>query len=193
MHRLSTGLFLVLVAIAIAYIAVRQGPIQTATVARPISEFVDAKRIVVIDGDTIWVGHRHGPSETIRILGIDAPEVIRPGEEGDVDQPYGPEAREFARQVFASSAMVEIRRSLEPDRFGRTLAYVFVDDRNFSALAVENRMAEETVSRHGNDGFPLESAEVLAASVRAGPPPFESPANFRRDHVSTRETSEEEP
>ena len=41
-------------------------------------------------------------------------------------------------------------------------------------------MAESTVGRFGDEGLPGPAAEVEAAARRAGPPPFESPKEFRK-------------
>jgi hypothetical protein len=40
-------------------------------------------------------------------------------------------------------------------------------------------MAESTVDRFGDNGFPEEAEQVREAARRAGPPPFESPVKFR--------------
>jgi endonuclease YncB( thermonuclease family) len=146
-------------------------------------EAIRPSRLVVHDGDTVRLKSGTGPSESIRILGIDAPEVAGGGKP---DQPLGPEARAYARRLLANASRVEIARANRPDRYGRTLAYLFVDGRNFSALMVENHLAYETISKYGVQGFPSEAAEVSSAALRAGPPPFEDPSAWRSRHTPTR-------
>ena len=66
------------------------------------------------------------------------------------------------------------------DPYDRTLGYVFVKGKNFSVLILTARLAVETVSVFGDNGFPDESAACLAAAAEAGRVPFESPHLFRR-------------
>lgn len=196
MRRLGALLLLLVIAAALAGLVVERRLIEdreAAAVADGGGDFVSPGRIRVTDGDTIRIVSGRGPAESVRILGIDAPEVRRAGVAGSMDQRYGPEARDFAVDVFGRAARVEIRRAKRPDRYGRTLAYLFVDGRNYSVMAIERRLAEETVSRYGPQGFPDEAAAIREAARRAGPPPFESPANFRRRQVSARRPSEARP
>lgn len=185
MRRLGPILLLLVIAVALAGLVYERHLIERRAAESGQggpSDFIAPGRIRVTDGDTIRITSGTGHSETIRILGIDAPEIRRPGVAGSRDQRFGPEARDFATRAFGAARQVQIRRARRPDRYGRTLAYLFVDGRNYSALLVANHLAEETVSRYGPQGFPAESAEVLDAARRAGTPPFESPTEFRRRH-----------
>lgn len=87
----------------------------------------------VYDGDTIVVG-RGWRRTTIRLIGVDTPEVAHP------DKPvefYGPEATDFTRRSLADKW---VRLEFEPgrpggdvDRYGRVLAYVITEDgKNFN-------------------------------------------------------------
>jgi len=149
--------------------------------ARPVGTrvVVDPARVWVDDGDTIRITWPDAPPETVRILGIDAPEIGHKNDPTAADQPYGRESLAFARQHLLVARRLELVRAAHPDRFLRTLGYLFVDGVNYSTLAVENHMAECTIEHYGDSGFPREAAEVRAAGRRAGPPPFESPARFR--------------
>jgi endonuclease YncB( thermonuclease family) len=133
----------------------------------------------VDDGDTIRISWLDGPRETVRILGIDAPEIRHQNNPIAEDQPYGQESLAFARRLIQGARRLELVRATHGDRFGRTLGYLFVDGANYSVLAIENHLAESTIDRFGNSGFPREAAEVRDAARRAGPPPFESPVRFR--------------
>jgi endonuclease YncB( thermonuclease family) len=140
---------------------------------------VDPATVWVDDGDTIRIRWPDSPRETVRLLGIDAPEVRHPSNPIPEDQPYGREALEYARSHILRAQRLELVRAPFGDRFRRTLGYLFTDGLNYSALLVENHLAEATVDRFGDSGFPREAAEVREAARRAGPPPFESPARFR--------------
>ena len=140
---------------------------------------VDPALIDVGDGDTVVINWSDQDKERIRILGIDTPEVAHHSMGWMEDQAYGPEATAFAVGVFAMAETVELLRSAEPDGYGRTLGYLFVNGRNYSVLVVKAGFAAETVSHYGDNGLPEPSEAVLAASREVGPVPFEAPYKFR--------------
>jgi micrococcal nuclease len=140
---------------------------------------VDPSAITVEDGDGIVIRWNDRDSEIIRILGIDTPEVRRLEHNLPYDQPFGPEARAFAQGAFAAATEVELLRSPTLDPYDRTLAYAFINGRNYSVLAIRAGYSTETVSFYGENGLPRESAEVVAAAKSAPPLPFEPPHQFR--------------
>jgi endonuclease YncB( thermonuclease family) len=140
---------------------------------------VDPARLLVNDGDTVTIRWTRSDVETVRMLGIDAPETGDPDHDIPHPQPFGAEARTFAQGAFAASRRVELLRAATLDAYGRTLGYLFLDGRNFSVLIVEARLAEESISRYGDNGFPFEAAAVAEAAKKAGPLAFESPGAFR--------------
>lgn len=92
----------------------------------------------VVDGDTIKVMY-HGELTTIRILNIDTPEVR--GQKGK--QLYGDEASNYAKKtLYGKKVRIEISAKDEPyDRYGRLLAYVFVDDHLYEEMIVREGLA----------------------------------------------------
>lgn len=140
---------------------------------------VDARTIDVDDGDTVVIRWSGDAAETVRILGIDTPETRHLEHDLPYAQDFGDQAAAFARGAFAAAARVELLRSATLDPYGRTLGYLFLDERNYSVLVLAARLAEETVTRYGDNGLPREAAVVLDAARAAGPPPFESPTAFR--------------
>ena len=74
------------------------------------------KCVAVTDGDTIKVMHE-GKAEKIRLYGIDCPEK---------KQPFGKKAKSFASDLVYKR-IVEIK-ALNKDRYGRTIAWVYVND-----------------------------------------------------------------
>jgi micrococcal nuclease len=134
----------------------------------------------VDDGDTVVIrwGGQQG-DEIVRILGIDSPETRHVEHNLPYAQPFGEEARAFALGAFAAAGRVELRRAATLDPFGRTLGYLFIDGRNYSTLIVRARLAAESITQFGDNGFPSEAAEVLAAAKLQGPLPFEPPHLFR--------------
>ena len=140
---------------------------------------VDPARVQVDDGDTVQIRWSASDAEQVRILGIDTPETRHVEHDLPYDQPFGREAEAFARGAFAAAERIELRRSSTLDPFGRTLGYLWIDGRNYSVMVVTARLAEESVTRYGDNGLPGEASEVLAAARSAGPLPFESPGAFR--------------
>jgi endonuclease YncB( thermonuclease family) len=140
---------------------------------------VDPALVHVDDGDTVVIRWSATDVETVRILGIDTPETRHVEHDLPYDQPFGLEARAFAQGAFAAANRLELRRSTTLDPFGRSLGYLWIDGRNYSVLVVTTRLAEESITRYGDNGLPQEAAEVLAAARTAGPLPFESPGAFR--------------
>jgi micrococcal nuclease len=88
-----------------------------------------AGRVVrVVDGDTVRVRLRDR-TETVRYIGVDTPETVKPGEPV---QCYGKRASDFNRRLVAGRR-VELRFGSERrDRYGRLLAYVYVQGRERS-------------------------------------------------------------
>jgi micrococcal nuclease len=105
----------------------------------------------VIDGDTIVV-LLHGTTEKVRLIGVDTPEKKaeknKPYEyDGITDLNYlakwGMKATEFTRSVLEGKEVyIEFDENAGlRDRFGRLLAYVYVNGTDFNALLIENGFA----------------------------------------------------
>jgi micrococcal nuclease len=133
----------------------------------------------VEDGDTVVIRWSPSDTETVRILGIDAPETRHLEHNLPYAQPFGEEARAFARGAFAAAGRVELLRASTLDPFGRTLGYLFINGANYSTMIVAARLAAESISQFGENGFPAEAAEVMAAARQQGPLPFEPPHVYR--------------
>jgi len=98
-------------------------------VTPPVSSEFRVSR--VIDGDTIVLSD----GEHVRYLGIDAPEthVLRDGHWIDAPKPFGPEAAEFNRRMVEGK-IVRLEYDVERyDKYNRTLAYIYVDDKFVNA------------------------------------------------------------
>jgi endonuclease YncB( thermonuclease family) len=142
---------------------------------------VDPALITVEDGDGVVIRWNDKESEIVRILGIDTPEVRRLEHNLPFDQPFGPEAKAFAQGAFAAAQEVELLRAPMLDPYERTLAYLFINGKNYSLLAIKARYSDETIGRYGDNGLPNEAAEILAAAKQssAQPLPFEPPGDYR--------------
>ena len=91
----------------------------------------------VTDGDTIGIVWPSGAQATVRLIGVDTPETVRPDEPIEC---YGPEASDYTKSLLPEGTQVSLefdRQHLDP--YGRTLAYVYLDDgRMLNALLLEN-------------------------------------------------------
>jgi micrococcal nuclease len=72
----------------------------------------------VIDGDSAVLSDQTGSEMTIRLEGIDAPEI---------DQPFGNESKRWLSDATANTSVRAIASGT--DRYGRTLANLYVGDR----------------------------------------------------------------
>lgn len=107
---------------------------QAATLAAPR---IEAQVLRVIDGDTIVVRTGDGREETVRYIGIDAPEI--PWDAGDerVYRVPGWAARTANQQLVAAKT-VDLELDQEHrDTYGRLLAYVYADDVLVNARLLE--------------------------------------------------------
>ncbi|MEJ9150671.1 thermonuclease family protein [Bacillus sp. FSL W8-0223] len=83
--------------------------------------------IETVDGDTIKVNYK-GKEETVRYLLVDTPESKKPG---TCVQPYAKAAAERNRELVNSGNLyLEFDKGSERDKYGRLLAYVFVDGKS---------------------------------------------------------------
>jgi micrococcal nuclease len=107
------------------------------------------------DGDTVWLS---GIGK-VRLIGVDTPEVFG-GREC-----FGRRASAFTARVLRLGRPVRYRLGVEErDRYGRALAYVWLEDgRMFNELLVERGYAQP-LTIPPNDEF---AARFLAAARRA--------------------------
>lgn len=119
------------------------------------------------DGDTAHF-MINGDESTIRLLAIDTPETVKPN---TPVQPYGKEASDFTCNALknANEIKLEYEPSNETDKYGRKLAWVFVDDQLLQLQLIENGLAEVAYLygdyRYTND---LQEAQQQAKNKQYG-------------------------
>ena len=120
----------------------------------------------VYDGDTLRV-QRNGRELRIRVCGIDAPEI---------EQPMGVEARDHLRSLISQGDGTVIVLRVETDRYGRTVAELFVPvvDRE-EDIHLNSQMTLDGFAYHYeqySDSCPNQDAiargEAMAKAARAG-------------------------
>ncbi|RRN77245.1 nuclease [Pseudoxanthomonas sp. SGD-10] len=83
----------------------------------------------VIDGDTFWAEKDKNVKVKIRLIGIDAPET-RKSAKKDIGY-YGEEAKDHLKSLLEGQT-VQLSFDVDSlDRYGRTLAYVYLPDGTF--------------------------------------------------------------
>ena len=128
------------------------------------------------DGDTFFY-----KDLTIRVLGIDTPEITHKEHGIFEDQPYGRKAAAMTIDILRKSKIVEYV-PFQNDKYGRLLAHVFVNGKLLAVHLIKAGLAYETVSYYGDNGFPGIAERILKAAHESPHPPFERPYKWRRRH-----------
>ncbi len=134
---------------------------QVVTHNRPFPRLPDVEELHrvdrVIDGDTLLLDSGH----TVRLLGVNCPETHHPDRP---IEPYGEEATRYAA-TLVESRQVRLEFDRERlDRYGRVLAYVYVDGTLLNESLIEAGLGRAL------HGFPIRRdmlARFDAAEVRA--------------------------
>lgn len=121
-----------------------------------------------VDGDTLEVRLDGGATETVRVIGVDTPETVKP------DTPvqcFGPRASRFEHRTV-EGRRVRLLTGVEPrDFYGRLLAYVWVEGRpqeRFLEVELLRRGLARTLTFHPNDRFAGRFERLERNAARAG-------------------------
>lgn len=118
----------------------------------------------VVDGDTLLLTD----GTRIRLIGADTPETVK--RDSPVEA-FGPEATEFTEQFVArDGGRVRLEYDRERvDRYGRTLAYVYVGDEMLNEELIRHGLAtaqtQYNYSRVMKDRFRRAEEEAKAAGL----------------------------
>lgn len=121
-----------------------------------------------VDGDTIKVTFNEEVI-TVRMLAIDTPESVSTQVE---DEYYGKEASDYTCNLITNANTIELEydsNSDKTDKYGRTLAWVFIDNELLQNLLVRNGYAE-VAYLYGDYKYTniLEESEILAKKEKLG-------------------------
>jgi len=121
-----------------------------AIAAEDINKFINLENNIsikktvthIFDGDTIKVQDESGIIDTVRFLGIDAPELANPPEIPG-DQLYAQEAKQFTSQLQDKMVLLFISKVEEEqrDKYHRILGVIVYDDEVFNVKLLENGLA----------------------------------------------------
>ena len=105
-----------------------------------VSKFEKFQLQEVIDGDTIRINY-NGSSEKVRLLLVDTPET---NHETLGEQPYGPEAKQFVKQLLDGQQTVYLEFDVSyRDKYKRLLAYVYTED----GISVQEQLLKNSLAR----------------------------------------------
>jgi micrococcal nuclease len=111
------------------------------------TEFYSIKKFV--DGDTFWVKDGSKKGLKVRLIGVDTPE--NQARFGKPEEFYGDEASHYTKQKLMNKKVKLVFDKDRFDSFGRTLAYVYIEDGAFlNASLVENGYAEVMTVKPNN-------------------------------------------
>lgn len=138
MKKITTGLIIVVAAIIVLSIQfmTESGPFKSAGFSNANEQTYKVLRVV--DGDTIIVD-KDGKQEKVRMIGVDTPETVKPN---TPVQPYGKEASDFTKRHLTNQKVRLEYDKQEKDRYGRTLAYVWLGKEMFN-----EKLAKEGLAR----------------------------------------------
>ncbi|MFP7695343.1 endonuclease YokF [Bacillus subtilis] len=101
-------------------------------------ELVDVTLDRAIDGDTIKVIY-NGKEDTVRYLLVDTPETKKPN---SCVQPYGEDASKRNKELVNSGKLqLEFDKGDRRDKYGRLLAYVYVDGKSVQETLLKEGLA----------------------------------------------------
>ncbi len=149
-HRRPTRCAVISAALLLVAVAAAAGGAEPALVSS------------VLDGDTIRVD-LSGHTTIVRLIGVDTPELGDRHDPSAPPQPFAREAADFTRHALLGQ---KVRLEFEPqertDRYGRTLAYVFLaDGTDFNRALVRAGYARAYLR------FPFRSREQFRADEAA--------------------------
>jgi micrococcal nuclease len=128
------------------------------------AEHLTGRVVRAVDGDTLEVALDDGPTETVRLIGVDTPETVKP------DTPvqcFGPRASAFEHKR-AEGRRVRLLTGVEPrDYYGRLLAYAWVDGQ-FLEVELLRRGLARVLTFHPNDRFAHRFEQIAQKAAKAG-------------------------
>lgn len=114
----------------------RRAQIQASEISLQNGDIVSL--VNAVDGDTLVVSTQAGVQTSIRLLGIKSFEAQR---DKDPTSPYGQAAVDAHKRLLEGKALRVMIHSTPKDKYGRTLATLFVDERDVGMELVSQGLA----------------------------------------------------
>lgn len=139
-----------------------------------VKEFQKCRFVCVVDGDTIKVKDDDGKEVSVRMIGIDAPEsrpnkrlelqMRQQGKDKNTILELGEKSKAHLKELVGKNEFVYLEYDVQKyDKYGRTLAYVYILDKNKRLSMLNEQMLK--------DGF---------ACLLTIPPNVKHVKNFRK-------------
>lgn len=93
----------------------------------------------VVDGDTFIIDY-NGKNEKVRLIGIDTPESVHPNEEKNTE--FGDMVSNYSKKMLTGKKIQVEFDVEERDKYGRLLAYVYLDGQMYNEILLENGYAK---------------------------------------------------
>jgi micrococcal nuclease len=159
-HRAGTFLLLALA----AAVLLRPWEWRRAEGVDAGPERVAGRVLRAVDGDTLEVKLDGGGVETVRLIGVDTPETVKP------DTPvqcFGPKASAFEHRETEGQRVRLLLGVERRDVYGRLLAYVWIGDRFLEAALLRRGLAR-TLTIPPNDRFAERFAALQSRAAQTG-------------------------
>ncbi len=117
----------------------------------------------VVDGDTIEA-RVEGEIEDVRLIGVDTPETVKPGEPV---QCFGPRASDFTHDQLEGERVRLVFGVERRDVYGRLLAYAYLGARLFNSTLLRRGLAR-SLTIPPNDRLAPRFERLELAAARAG-------------------------
>lgn len=117
----------------------------------------------VVDGDTIEA-RIGGEVEDVRLIGVDTPETVKPGEPV---QCFGPQASDFTHSQLEGQRVRFVFGVERRDVYGRLLAYAYLDGHLFNSALLRRGLAR-SLTIPPNDRFAARFKRLELAGARDG-------------------------
>lgn len=95
--------------------------------------------IRVVDGDTIVISYL-GKEEKVRLIGVDTPESVH--SDASKNTPYGKIASDYTKEQLTGKTIQLEFDVQERDKYGRLLAYVYIDGKMYNKTLLEKGHAK---------------------------------------------------
>jgi len=117
----------------------------------------------VVDGDT-FEARIGGGVEDVRLIGVDTPETVKPGEPV---QCFGPQASGYAHREFGGRRVRLVLGAERRDVYGRLLAYAYIGHRFLNAELLRRGLAR-TLAIPPNTRYSERFGRLELRAARAG-------------------------
>jgi hypothetical protein len=148
--------------------------------------YINKSSIILGDGDTFSYTTSASTSPIIlRFLGVDTPEVAHLPDGFQTSQYLGEESAEFTKKQILKAKTVSYI-PYKTDFYGRTLAYIFVDDELLPVRIIKAGLGYETVSfykkKNADQSDELKAfGEIIKNTAEeVGQPNFQNPFFWRQ-------------